>query len=80
MYIEFTLPGGAGGLTPQMARHEISLEVLKWAAIHDVKYTTKTVKYTFRIVFDDDSMCNFFAMSFQGRRRFRIVDPLNNLT
>ena len=63
MYIEFWLPSGAGGLPAQMAAQQIRQSVEKWAKIHDIKYQTKVVKYTLRVAFDDDNLCNFFALS-----------------
>ncbi len=80
MYIEFHLPNGSAG---QAAAHTLILVrrgVVEWATKHHITYTEKTIKYTHRVVFDDDSMCNFFALSYNGPGKFRIVDPLNNLT
>lgn len=80
MYIEFVLPTGAGGLAAQMASQRIRQSVHDWAAQHEIEYQTKVVKYTIRIVFDQDQTCEFFALSYDGVRPYRIVDPLNNLT
>ena len=80
MYIEFELPQGAGGTAAAHKRFLIRQAVNKWATKHDVAYTEKTVKYTHRICFTDDAICDFFALSYTGTGKFRIVDPLNNLT
>lgn len=80
MYVEFQLPNGSAG---QAAAHTLILvrrAVVEWAVKHNVTYTEKTIKYTHRVCFADDSMCNFFALSYVGPGKFRIVDPLNNLT
>lgn len=80
MYIEFQLPNESAG---QAAAHTLILvrrAVVDWAVKHDVPYTEKTIKYTHRVCFADDTMCNFFALSYTGFGKFRIVDPLNNLT
>jgi hypothetical protein len=80
MYVEFPLPNGSAG---QAAAHTLLLirkGVVDWAIKHSVAYTEKTIKYTHRVCFADDSMCNFFALSYDGMGKFRIVDPLNNLT
>jgi hypothetical protein len=79
MYIEFQLPNGSAGQAAAHTLLVIRKQVVEWATKHSVQYSEKTVKYTHRIVFEDDSMCNFFALSFEGRP-FRVVDPLNNLT
>ena len=63
-----------------MTAYEIRKSVKEWATKHQIWYDTKVVKYTLRIVFDDDSICNFFVLSYEGKRPYRIVDPLNNLT
>ena len=79
MYIEFPLPTGPG----QTGAHALLLirkGVVDWATKHSVAYTEKTIKYTHRVCFTDDSVCNFFALSYAGTGEFRIVDPLNNLT
>ena len=80
MYIEFQLPSGSAG---QAAAHKLLLirrAVVDWSIKHSITYTEKTIKYTHRVCFADDSMCNFFALSYTGTGEFRIVDPLNNLT
>jgi hypothetical protein len=79
MYIEFALPKGTG----QTGAHALLLIrkcVADWATKHSVAYTEKTIKYTHRVCFEDDSMCNFFALSYDSMGKFRVVDPLNNLT
>lgn len=80
MYIEFSLPTGAGGMGALMVRGEIQKDLVQWVAKHNIPYSTKTVKYTFRVAFNDDANCEFFVLSFQSNRPFRVVDPLNNLT
>jgi hypothetical protein len=80
MYIEFQLPSGSAGQAAAHSWATIRRAVSAWAEQHEIPYTTKLIKYTARIVFDDDTLCNFFALSYTGPGRFRIVDPLNNLT
>lgn len=80
MYIEFTLPLGATTHVVGNTLILIRRGVVDWAIRHDIAYTEKTIKYTHRIVFDDDAMCNFFVLSYDGPGIFRIVNPLNNLT
>lgn len=79
MYIEFTLPTYTVGQSAAHTLLVIRKQVVEWAVKHSVQYSEKTVKNTHRVVFDDDSMCNFFALSFEGYP-YRVVDPLNNLT
>jgi len=80
MYIEFELSSGAGGAAAMHQWFGIRKSVQQWAKQHQVQFQTKVVKYTGRIVFDDDAMCDFFVLSYTGLGKYRIVDPLNNLT
>lgn len=80
MYIEFTLPLGATAHVVGNTLIFIRRGVVDWAMKHNITYSEKTIKLTHRIVFDDDSLCNFFILSYTGPGIFRIVDPLNNLT
>ena len=84
MYIEFSLPTGAGGMAAQHANHIINRALHAWSDRYDIPYNTKTVKYFKRITFNDDATYAFFAMTwnpdqtFYALSRWRIVSDLNN--
>ena len=80
MYIEFALERDQQGYYSEFDLMVIKRDIQKWAKKHGIPFKTKSIKYTVRVVFEDDSLCNFFALSYTGPGKFRIVDPLNNLT
>lgn len=80
MYIEFRLPGGAGGMTAQFALSLIRKELHKWSDKYNIPYNTQLDKYVYRVQFDDDAMYAFFKMSWNPEHhstsfnRITIVD------
>lgn len=75
MHIEFSLLGGAF-MAPTLLL--VRKQVVDWAVKHNVPFSENTVNSTHCISFEDEAMCNFFALSFVGLP-FRIVDCQNNL-
>ena len=86
MYIEFSLPTGAGGMSAQHASHIITRALHEWSDRYYIPYNVKNIKYFKRITFDDESHYAFFAMTWNPDRRYyalsrwRIVSDLNNKT
>jgi len=80
MYLEFPLPQGAGGAAAGMALVQLRQKLVKWSERHNVTYSAKISKYTYRISFQDDQMYSFFASSWntEGKYWFTpvIKDPM----
>ncbi len=77
MYVEFRLPESITGATLLLLRRSI----LDWSEKHQIPYTEKTIKYTYRVCFEKDESYSFFAMTYPQTRHFlqyRIVSDLNN--
>lgn len=85
MYIEFTLPTGAGGQAAQYVNSLLNRELHKWSDQYNIPYNTKVVKYTKRITFDDDRTYAFFALTWNPQHekfrshllKYRLVEPMN---
>lgn len=83
MFIEFQLPTGSSGMAADMRLHTIKRELAKWSERYGIPYTSKTVKYTHRVCFEEDNLYNFFVMSWNPDgsdilNRFVIVSDRNN--
>ena len=84
MYIEFSLPSGAGGMSAQHANHIITRALHEWSDKYNIPYNSKLHKLFKRVTFDDDATYAFFAMTWNPDRKFyalsrwRIVSDLNN--
>ena len=84
MYIEFTLPTGAGGQTANYALRIILNKVADWATKYSIPYRTKIFKYTFRVTFDEDESYTLFSMTwvpdskYPSWTNYRLVTDLNN--
>ena len=75
-------PTGAAGHAALHALDQIKHEIEAWAKKHNVRYTQKTVKYTHRLAFDDDTMYTLFSMTWNPEHQFswmnfRIVNIAN---
>lgn len=64
MYIEFRLPTGGGGMGAQYVNWQIRQKLEEWAERYNVEYTTKNIKYTLRVTFEDESLYSLFALTF----------------
>ena len=84
MYIEFTLPQGAGGLTAGYALSTVCKQLATWAAKYDIKYKTKTIKYKLRVTFDSDDSYTLFGLTWildskhPSWTNYRLISDLNN--
>ena len=83
MFIEFQLPTGSAGMSAGMALQSIKREIDKWSQRYDIPYTSKTVRYTHRVCFEQDNLYNFFVMSWNPKgidylNRYVIVSDRNN--
>jgi hypothetical protein len=78
MFIEFHLLD-----QPGMSLHLIEKELDKWSERYSIPYTSKTVKYTHRVCFEDDKLYGFFVMSWNPRgidylNQYVVVSDRNN--
>ena len=78
MFIEFQLLD-----RPGMPLHLIEKELNKWSQRYNIPYTSKTVKYTHRVCFEEDNIYNFFVMSWNPNgsdilNRYVVVSDRNN--
>ena len=79
MYIEFDL-------THIKTSGELLLlrkEILDWAKRYDIAYREKTIKFKYRVTFDQDKTYSFWAVTWNPKQhsqlnRYRIVSDLNN--
>lgn len=80
MYLEFNLPSGAGGAAAGMALVILRRKLAKWSKHHNISYTSKVYKYTFRISFDNDTTYTFFMSSWDNEDNIwfkpKIKDPM----
>lgn len=84
MYIEFTLPTGAGGMAAGFVHQKLDKFLKHWASKFDIKYRTKLHKYTMRLTFDDDKHYQFFILTWNPEpgqydsyyQKFKIIDPM----
>ena len=87
MYIEFTLPKGAGGHAAAYVNSLLNKELHAWADQYNISYNTKTVKYTKRITFDDNETYSFFALTWCPTTEdfrdylleYRLIEPMSRV-
>lgn len=83
MYIEFTLPDHSNQAASN-ALHIIKKAMQTWSQQYNIPYREKSIKYRYRITFDQDELYSFWAMTwnvdrgFYATSRYRIVSDLNN--
>jgi hypothetical protein len=81
MYIEFDLPQGAVMAAAGYAHQRITIELSRWAEQHNnIKYTTKTIKFKYRVCFSEDRFYTYFQLTWSpdNYQKYRIVKDLNN--
>lgn len=87
MYIEFSLPSGAGGMAAAYTIQNIRRHLNEWSAKYDVEFLSiKPVKYTVRVTFADQKYYDFFALTWNPDcanlsmssyiKNFRFVEPM----
>ena len=88
MYIEFSLPSGAGGMAAAYIAQQIRRHLADWSERYQIEFTgVKTVKYTLRATFRDPKYYNFFALTWDPDanqiglksyiKNFRLVEPMD---
>ena len=71
MFVEFKLPQDESyGYVLNLIR----LDIVDWATRYNIPYTQKTIKYTHRLAFDQDSYYTVFATTWNSNFEYRIID------
>ena len=83
MFIEFQLPTGSAGMAAGMMLQTIKRELNRWSERYNIAYTSKTVRYTHRVCFEEDKLYDFFVMSWNPKgsdilNRYVVVSDRNN--
>ena len=86
MYIEFDLlPDGhmAANHAASVALTTIMDEMNSWGNRYSIQFREKTIKYKYRVTFDQDQTYSFWAMTWNPQQtktlaQYRIVSDLNN--
>ena len=64
MYIEFSLPSGAGGMAAAYTASAIKNHLAAWSEKYDVEILAiKAVRYGLRVTFKDPKYYDFFALT-----------------
>jgi len=88
MYIEFDLPQGSKDI-PSTFSADLTLKIIRdqmqaWSEQYGISYREKTIKYKYRVTFEQDEIYSFWAITWNVERkyyatsRYRIVSDLNN--
>ena len=86
MYIEFDLLPEypmAPNHAASVALTTIMDEMNSWSNRHSTQFREKTIKYKYRVTFDQDETYSFWAMTWNPEQhkilaQYRIVSDLNN--
>ena len=83
MYIEFDLVTAEWGPTWYQALSTIQDEMNSWGNQYSIQFREKTIKYKYRVTFDQDQTYSFWAMTWNPKQiktlaQYRIVSDLNN--
>ena len=87
MYIEFSLPTGAGGMAAQYVNSVLSRNLQDWGNQYGISYNKKIHKWTVRVTFDDDKLYDFFALTWRPKSdnmisyltEYRFVEPMKRV-
>jgi len=86
MYIEFDLLPDVDMAPGHRATANLRIvqeHMLIWGKRYGIPYREKTIKYTYRVTFDQDQTYSFWAMTWNPEQhkilaQYRIVSDLNN--
>lgn len=87
MYIEFSLPNGAGGQAAQYVNATLTRNLNSWASRYDIAYIKKIHKWTVRVTFDNEKYYDFFALTWHPSAEYllsyltdyRLIEPMNRV-
>ena len=85
MYIEFDLLPAAQTAMPDWYNTLSTIQDAMnfWGNQHSIQFREKTIKYKYRVTFDQDQTYSFWAMTWNPKQhkilaQYRIVSDLNN--
>ena len=83
MYIEFTLPQGAGGLAAAVTQLRIDKELKEWHEVYGIPYKLKRVKYIYKLTMGLEKDYQFFMLSWNPTYKsewlnYRVVEPMKS--
>jgi len=76
VFIEFVAQAqGAGFLTPHLLKM-LESDIAEWAKIHEIPYTTKYYKNTYRLAFNNDKHYTIFSLTWLNSPyiEYKIID------
>lgn len=87
MYIEFSLPIGAGGYAAQYVNSVLNHNLHSWSDQYGIPYNKKTHKWTVRVTFDDEKYYDFFALTWRPESdhlisyltNYRFIEPMHRV-
>ena len=85
MYVEFTLPNGAGGHAAVYVNQLLNRELHKWSDKYEIPYTKKIAKLKVKVTFDNLETYSFFALTWNPESHnyldyltsYRLVEPMD---
>ena len=87
MYIEFSLPSGAGGMAAAYTASAIKNHLKIWSDRYYVEILAiKSVRYTLKVTFKDPKYYDFFALTWDPQTnnqlrswiiKYRFVEPMD---
>ena len=87
MYIEFSLPSGAGGMAAAYTASAIKNHLAAWSEKYDVEILAiKAVRYGLRVTFKDPKYYDFFALTWDPQTnnqlkswiiKYKFVEPMD---
>ena len=85
MYIEFDLLPDIHTAMPDWYNTLLTIQdaMNSWGNRHSIQFREKTIKYKYRVTFDQDQTYSFWAMTWNPQQhktlaQYRIVSDLNN--
>jgi hypothetical protein len=81
MYIEFQLPNASAGQAAAHALLAIRRDLGYWSMQHNIRYTEKLHKLTFKVTLPTENDYTYFGLTwdpkFESSKKFRFVEPLD---
>jgi hypothetical protein len=81
MYIQFDLNTDIFGLSNGHALLLIRRELIEWSIKYNISYKEKTVKNTYRVIFNNLETYTFFGLTWDPTypfcKHYRLIEPMN---
>ena len=84
MYIEFTLPTGAGGMSANYVHWEIRKNLQEWSEKYQIPFQSKVEKLKVKVTFEDERNYSVFSMTWNPTanhlnswiKNFKFIEPM----